>query len=83
MSFLSSSSPSVLVVVSSLDRSPWRGRQSRSTALEVLLLTLLSLTGPPNEAMPLSTFLMMHGCSTTEMARDGMGSHGASCCESL
>ena len=29
--------------------------------------------------MPLSTFLMMQGCSTTDMARDGMGSHGAVC----
>lgn len=27
--------------------------------------------------MPLSTFLMIHGCSTTEIAREGMGSHGA------
>lgn len=27
--------------------------------------------------MPLSTFLMMHGCSMAETARDGMGSHGA------
>lgn len=42
-------------------------------------LTLLNLTGPPSEVMPLSTFLTMHGCSTTEMARHGMGSKGASC----
>ena len=27
--------------------------------------------------MPLSMFLTRHGCSTTEMARDGIGSHGA------
>jgi hypothetical protein len=39
--------------------------------------TLLSLRAPPSEVMPLSTFLMMQGCSTTEMARDGMGNHGA------
>lgn len=43
------------------------------------LLTLLSLTGPPSETMPLSMFLMRHGCSTTEMARDGTCSHGAVC----
>lgn len=28
--------------------------------------------------MPLSTFLMMHGCSMAETARSGIGSHGAS-----
>jgi hypothetical protein len=28
--------------------------------------------------MPLSMFLIMHGCSTTEMARAGMGNQGAS-----
>jgi hypothetical protein len=39
--------------------------------------TLLSLRAPPSEVMPLSTFLMMQGCSTTEMARDGMSNHGA------
>ena len=46
------------------------------------LPTLLSLPGPPNEATALWMFLTMHGCSTTEMARDGIGSHGAvaSCC---
>jgi hypothetical protein len=27
--------------------------------------------------MPLSIFLMMHGCSMAETAREGMGSHGA------
>jgi hypothetical protein len=32
--------------------------------------------------MPLSTFLTMHGCSTTEIAREGMDSHGACCCSS-
>lgn len=42
--------------------------------------TLLSLEGPPREVMPLSIFLMMHGCSMTETARAGMGNHGASCC---
>jgi hypothetical protein len=41
--------------------------------------TLLSLRAPPSEVMPLSTFLMMQGCSTTEMAREGMGNHGANC----
>lgn len=50
----------------------WHG-----VVVQRLLLTLLSLTGPPNEAMPFSTFLMMAGCSTTEMARDGIGSHDA------
>lgn len=41
--------------------------------------TLLSFNAPPSDVMPLSTFLMMQGCSTTEMARDGMGNHGAGC----
>ena len=48
-------------------------------ALAESSLTLLSLIGPPKEVMPLSRFLMIHGCSTTEMAREGMGSHLACC----
>jgi hypothetical protein len=60
-------------------------RKSVSEVLmfERLHLTLLNLTGPPSEVMPLSMFLTMHGCSTTEMVRDGMGSQGACCCVSL
>jgi hypothetical protein len=70
-----------------------RGFQFRSQTLirmsampcvfELHYRTLLSLTGPPSEVMPLSMFLTMHGCSTTEMARDGMGNHGACRCSSL
>jgi len=56
---------------------------SRVLVSERLHLTLLNLTGPPSEVMPLSMFLTMHGCSTTEMARDGMGSQGACCCLSF
>lgn len=78
MSFLSSSSPSALVVVSNRDRRPWASVSlSQSGRHCYCRLTLLSLTGPPNEVMPLSTFLMIAGCSTTETARDGMGSQGA------
>lgn len=78
MSFLSSSSPSALVVVSNRDRRPWASvSPSQSGRHCYCRLTLLSLTGPPNEVMPLSTFLTMAGCSTTETARDGIGSHGA------
>lgn len=80
MSFLSSSSPSALTVVSSFDRRPLGHVLACGCGMELckdLLPTLLSLTGPPNEAMPFSTFLMMAGCSTTEMARDGIGSHDA------
>lgn len=39
--------------------------------------TLLNLTGPPSDVMPLSMFLTMHGCSTTEIERAGMDSQGA------
>jgi hypothetical protein len=83
MSCLSSSSFSPSVVPSGLVRRPYEARQSPVFVLTLLCLTLLSLTGPPSERMPLSTFLTMHGCSTAEMARDGIGSHGACCGSSL
>jgi hypothetical protein len=80
MSFFNSSSPSALVVVSSRDRSPYACQPPNGvgTPLRLPLLTLLNLTGPPSEIIPLSRFFTMQGCSTAEMAREGTGSQGAS-----
>ena len=44
--------------------------------------TLLRRKAPPSEIMPLSTFLTMQGCSTTDIARDGTCNHGAGCLSS-
>jgi hypothetical protein len=82
MSCLSSSSLSPSAVGSSLAHRPCASCQSLF-AVFLIHRTLLSFRGPPSEAMPLSTFLMMHGCSTTETGRNGMGSHGACCCSWL